>query len=86
MNEFFKEIGVEFKKVTWPTDKEMKKYTTQVFVFMAIMILFFGAVDHVIARGVSHANPTSITEEYDYGDDADYETEPYDNGEDEEAE
>jgi len=75
MNEFFKDIGIEFKKVTWPTDKEMKTYTTQVFVFMAIMILFFGAVDGVIARGVSHANPSPIVEEYDGYDDADDDSE-----------
>ena len=83
MNGFFKEIGIEFKKVTWPTDKEMKSYTTQVFVFMAIMILFFGTVDGVIARGVTHANRGPIVEDYYDYDEADYD---YDEAEDGDSE
>jgi|GEM_PF-1563870 len=75
MKEFFKEIGIEFKKVTWPTDKEMKTYSVQVFAFMAIMILFFAVVDGTIARGIALTNPTPIVEEYDYDNGEDYEEE-----------
>ena len=80
MSEFFKNIGIEFKKITWPTDKEMRTYVTQVFAFMAILIVFFGIVDGLIARGVAIANPVPITEEYEY-DDYENDDDPTDNGE-----
>ena len=75
MNEFFKNIRIELKKITWPTDKEMKKYTSQVFVFMLCLILFFGVVDGIIAQGIAWANPSRITqiEEDDYDYEYDYE-------------
>jgi len=46
---FFKGVTKEFKKITWPTEKEMKKYTVQVFVFVAILSVFFFAVDATIS-------------------------------------
>ena len=63
MKEFFGNIKQEWKKLTWPTDKEMKISTTQVFVFMLILTLFFAAVDGVISVGIAAAT----------GDDAAYE-------------
>jgi preprotein translocase subunit SecE len=68
MKEFFQNIGIEFKKITWPTDKEMKLYTTQVFVFMLIMTLFFAVVDGVISVGMAGATGTedAYEAEYDY--------------------
>lgn len=40
---FFKEVGVELKKVTWPTKKQMLKSTLIVLVFLLIIgLLIFG--------------------------------------------
>ena len=71
MKEFFTNIGQEFNKITWPTDKEMKVNSTQVFVFMLIFTLFFAAVDGVISVGIASATDsgTEANEaEYDYDD------------------
>ncbi len=47
---FFKGVSAELKKVTWPTDKEMKSYTAQVLIFVALLTIFFFAVDLVISQ------------------------------------
>ena len=71
MKEFFANIKLEFKKITWPTDKEMKLNTAQVFVFMIVLSLFFAATDAVISAVVYGATrETPIVEEVDY--DTDY--------------
>jgi len=97
MKEFFGNIKLEFKKITWPTDKEMRLHTTQVFVFMVILSLFFAATDAVISAGVYAAtrDNDAIVEEIDYptednyvteeNDDADYGTEDNDETEEDGA-
>ena len=75
MSEFFSNIKTELKKIAWPTDKEMKLYTSQVFVFMFCMILFFGIVDGVIAQGIAWANPGNVVEEVETDVDYDYDYE-----------
>lgn len=47
---FFKGVSAELKKITWPTDKEMKSYTAQVLIFVALLTIFFFAVDLVISQ------------------------------------
>ena len=84
MKEFFANIKVEFKKITWPTDKEMKLNTAQVFVFMIVLSLFFAATDAVISAVVYGATrETPIVEEVDYDTDendlTDYVTDDADN-------
>ena len=37
---FFKGVSTELKKISWPTEKEMKLYTVQVLVFVAILTCF----------------------------------------------
>ena len=78
MKEFFGNVKQELRKITWPTDAEMKKYSVQVFVFMIVLSLFFAGIDAVISFGVSASTTTEpfvpvppIVEEYDYdyGDD-----------------
>ena len=72
MKEFFANIKVEFKKITWPTDKEMKEGTAQVFVFMVVLALFFAGVDALISTGVAAAtgdDNVPIVEEW-YEEDA----------------
>ncbi|MCL2560389.1 MAG: preprotein translocase subunit SecE [Turicibacter sp.] len=66
MKEFFDNIGLELKKITWPTDKEMKLHSTQVFVFMLIFTLFFAAVDNIISFAIADEISDSYYEEIDY--------------------
>ena len=70
MKSFFGNVKQEFRKITWPTDKEMKSSTAQVFVFMVVLSLFFAGVDAIISTGVSAASnndtPAPIVEEGDY--------------------
>ena len=70
MKEFFASIKLEFKKITWPTDKEMKLHTTQVFVFMIVLSLFFAGVDEIIMTGMNAVfGPTvPVVEEGNYDD------------------
>jgi len=53
MKEFFANIKQELNKITWPTGKEMKSYSAQVFIFMVALSLFFAAVDAIISTGVA---------------------------------
>ena len=47
--EFLKNVGSEFKKITWPTEKEWMTYSAQVFIFVAVLAVFFAIVDGAIA-------------------------------------
>ena len=42
---FFKNMWHELKKVTWPSGKELAKYSLVVFVFMVIMGVIIGLMD-----------------------------------------
>lgn len=50
---FFKGVSAELKKITWPTEKEMKSYTLQVLIFVVVLSIFFFAVDLVISQVMS---------------------------------
>lgn len=50
--EFFHEVGVEMKKVTWPSRKDTVAGTTVVFVMAVFMALFFWVVDIVLTLAV----------------------------------
>ncbi len=45
--QFIREVRQETSKVTWPTRKETTVTTIMVFVFVAIMSVFFLVVDQV---------------------------------------
>ena len=45
IGKFFKNMWHELKKVTWPTPKEVMKYSAVVFVFMLIMGVIIGLID-----------------------------------------
>ncbi len=47
--EFLSEVQVEFKKVTWPTQKETVGGTIGVIVLVAVVALALFAVDGVLA-------------------------------------
>jgi len=53
MMEFLRNIKQELKRITWPTDKEMKINSTQVFIFMIVLSVFFAGIDALISLGVS---------------------------------
>ena len=69
MKKFFGNVKQEFRKITWPTDKEMKASTIQVFVFMVVLSVFFAGIDAIISTGVNAAtnDPAPIVEDGDYG-------------------
>ena len=50
---FFKGVSAELKKITWPTDKEMKSEPAQVLIFVALLTIFFFAVDLVISQVIN---------------------------------
>ena len=45
INQYFQGVIVEFKKVTWPTRKELQKHTVIVIVSVVIAMVFFGLID-----------------------------------------
>ena len=45
--QFFRQVNQERSKVTWPTRKETSVTTVMVFIFVAIMSVFFLVVDQV---------------------------------------
>jgi len=49
MMNFLRNVSDEFKKITWPTEKEWMLYSLQVFVFVAVLAAFFALVDGGIA-------------------------------------
>ena len=50
---FFKEVGFELKKVTWPTKKDMVSYSLAVIVFILIFAAFVGGIDWLLANGLN---------------------------------
>ena len=54
MMNFLKNVSGEFKKITWPTEKEWLAYSVQVFVFVAVLTAFFAIVDGGIAVAMYH--------------------------------
>ncbi|NBB83367.1 MAG: preprotein translocase subunit SecE [Alphaproteobacteria bacterium] len=45
--QFVRQVRQEVSKVTWPTRKETAITTTMVFIFVAIMAVFFLVVDQI---------------------------------------
>lgn len=46
---FLKEVGLEIKKVNWPTRQETLRYTLIVVGFSAVIALFLGGFDFVFS-------------------------------------
>ncbi|MCM3358554.1 MULTISPECIES: preprotein translocase subunit SecE [unclassified Psychrobacillus] len=42
---FFKNVGSEMRKVSWPKRKELTRYTIIVLATVAVMAVFFAVVD-----------------------------------------
>ena len=49
--QFFSEVRREMSKVTWPSWKETYLTTIMVFIMVGITMLFFFAVDWILAMG-----------------------------------
>ncbi|EST10627.1 preprotein translocase subunit SecE [Sporolactobacillus laevolacticus] len=47
---FFQDIVAESKKITWPTRKEMLRYTVTVIVTVIFLALFFVVIDLGISQ------------------------------------
>ncbi|TSB44891.1 preprotein translocase subunit SecE [Alkalicoccobacillus porphyridii] len=45
LGSFFQSVGQEMKRVSWPTRKELTRYTLVVLATVAIMTVFFAIVD-----------------------------------------
>ena len=45
MGKFFSGVNSEMKQVTWPTGKELRKYTMTVFGTVFFFVIFFMIVD-----------------------------------------
>ncbi|MDQ0209252.1 preprotein translocase subunit SecE [Alkalicoccobacillus murimartini] len=45
LGNFFQSVGQEMKRVSWPTRKELTRYTLVVIATVAIMTVFFAVVD-----------------------------------------
>jgi preprotein translocase subunit SecE len=48
--EFFREVRAELRKVTWPTWEELKKATTVIVIFVAILGLVIGWMDWLLQQ------------------------------------
>ena len=51
--EFFADVGVELKKVSFPTRSETVGSTSVVLIFVAVVALFLSAMDAVLVKLVA---------------------------------
>jgi preprotein translocase subunit SecE len=52
VREFFHDVLVEFRRVNWPTRKEVTGSTTVVIVMVLILAVFLAVVDHALTWAV----------------------------------
>jgi len=50
LNDFFSNVKVEIKKVTWPSKKDTYASTTVVIVLVMLCAVFLGGVDMILSR------------------------------------
>ena len=48
VREFFHDVMVEFRRVSWPTRKEVTGSTTVVIVMVVVLAVFLAVVDHAL--------------------------------------
>jgi preprotein translocase subunit SecE len=48
VREFFHDVSVEFRRVSWPSRKEVTGSTSVVIVMVAVLAVFLAVVDHVL--------------------------------------
>jgi preprotein translocase subunit SecE len=52
ITQFFRNVGTEMRKVSWPKRKELTGYTITVIATVVIFALFFAGVDLVISKSI----------------------------------
>jgi preprotein translocase subunit SecE len=52
MGQFLREVGLELKKVHWPTRKQLLVYTGVVLASLAVMAVIIGAFDFVLSQAM----------------------------------
>jgi preprotein translocase subunit SecE len=50
IQQFFREVAAEFRRVNWPSRAEVVRSTTVVLAVVVILALYLGAVDVGLAR------------------------------------
>jgi preprotein translocase subunit SecE len=50
--QFFREVKIELKKVTWPSRKETLASTSVVLVLVVLVAIYLGAVDILLSRAL----------------------------------
>ncbi|NHM33359.1 preprotein translocase subunit SecE [Neobacillus terrae] len=50
LTKFFREIGREMRKVSWPRRKELTRYTITVLSTVAFVAIFFAIIDSGISK------------------------------------
>jgi len=53
MREYTKDVGVELRKVSWPTRDELRDSTVVVIITVMLIAAFIGLVDQVLNRVVA---------------------------------
>jgi preprotein translocase subunit SecE len=48
VREFFHDVLVEFRRVSWPTRKEVMSSTSVVIVMVIVLAVFLAVVDHAL--------------------------------------
>lgn len=48
--QYFQEVGLELKKVTWPSRDEVRGSTMVVIVAVILITVFIGLVDQILSR------------------------------------
>jgi len=54
IKEFFKEVYVEMRRVSWLSRKEIVKYTLIVLGFTIISAAFLGGLDYIFSLGIKN--------------------------------
>lgn len=52
ITQFFRNVGTEMRKVSWPKRKELTGYTITVITTVIILALFFAGVDLIISKSI----------------------------------
>ncbi|NEU32448.1 preprotein translocase subunit SecE [bacterium LRH843] len=52
IGKFFRDVVREMKRVSWPTRKELTRYTWVVIGTVVFIAIFFAAVDYIISQVV----------------------------------
>ena len=53
MLDYFKEVKVELRKVSWPTKDQTKKFTIMVIAVSAVVGLYLGALDYILSKVIA---------------------------------